>query len=79
MAQNENTKVEKAPLTAEEIFENTAKVVAARARDIAKSVKLWRDGESELEDLILEVQLGQRKMQKALAAMAQAHKTLTGK
>ena len=63
----------------EKAFDSATKQVAARARDINKSVKDWRSGDSELEDLILEVQLAQRKLQKALVTMAAAHKTLATK
>lgn len=68
----------KAEPTVEEIFESATRQVASRARDINKSVRDWRDG-GELEDLLLEVQLGQRKLQKALNAMSAAYKEMQGK
>lgn len=72
-------KVEKTPPTNEEIFDSTLKLVAARARDIAKAVKAYKDEETDIEELTLEVQLGQRKLSKALASMAQAYKAVSGK
>jgi len=69
----------KAPLTPEEIFAIAAKQAAARARDINKSVRDFTSGDSEVEDLMLEVQLGHRKLSKALASLAQAHKVLSEK
>jgi hypothetical protein len=65
----------KAELTAEQVFDVAAKNVAARARDLNKSVRDWKDG-GEIEDLILEIQLGQRKLQKALNAMSAAYQQI---
>jgi len=66
----------KVELTVEQIFEKAAKNVAARAREINASVKTWANGESELEDLILEMQLGQRKLAKAMQSLAAARQAL---
>ena len=63
----------------EKAFDASLRTVGGRARDIAKAIKDYRNGESELDEVILEVQLGQRKLAKALTAMAAAHKTFTGK
>ncbi len=69
----------KAPLTPEQVFEVTTKIVGDRARDITKAVRLYRAEESDIEEVVLEVQLGQRKLQKAMVAMGAAHKALAAK
>lgn len=71
-------KVEKV-LTPEEIFEQSARVVAARARDINKAVKEYRDGDADIEEMVLGVQLAQRKLAKAINSFATAHRTLVSK
>jgi len=70
---NGAAKVEKTP---EELFEASVNTVGKKAKEIATRVREWKSGESELRELLMQVELGQIQFNRAFSKMVEAHKNL---
>lgn len=69
-----NGKAEKTPA---ELFEASVAVVGKKAKEIAQQVRSYKQGESELRELIMQVELGQIQFNRLVGKMAAAYKAAT--